>query len=186
MKVTKAELIQIETFSRPYYQDKDIMHDWTHIERVHRAAQKLTKVASIEVDLSVVEAALMLHGIIYAIETEIRRFLASIGLPQQVLELIIKVAWESQKEERPITPEGLLLHDAHLLEGGKYFEIIKSLITGSVRGQSLRQTLDYIEQNLLEKGQCYTASGQKQYEVMKANTQAIYQNLREEIQGQDQ
>lgn len=162
------------------------MHDWTHIERVHRTAQKLVNLASIHVDPSIVEAALMLHGIIYTIEPEIRQFLTSIGLPQPVLEMIIKVAWESQKEERPITPEGLLLHDAHLLEGGKFFEIIKSLITGSVRGQSLLQTLDYIEQNLLGKGQCYTVPGQKQYQKMKATTLMIYQNLREEIQGQDQ
>ncbi|MBX2872992.1 MAG: hypothetical protein KTR30_12850 [Saprospiraceae bacterium] len=70
-------------------------------------------------------------------QPSIRHFFASTGVSLDVTDLIIEVAWESQKEERPTTPEGLLLHDAHLLEGGKYFEIIKSLITGSVRGQSL-------------------------------------------------
>lgn len=174
-------LSAIETFSKPFYQDKDIMHDWTHIERVARSMRKLVEEEQVVIDKFVVEAALMLHGIIYSIEPEIRRFLSSIGLSQSKVEMIIRVAWESQKEERPSTPEGLILHDAHLLEGGKYFEIIKSLITGSVRGQSLVETLDYIQQNLLEKGKCYTESGKKQYEVMKAITRDIYTDLRQEI-----
>ncbi len=33
------------------------------------------------------------------------------------------------------------MHDAHVLEGGKTYLIVKTLITGSVRGQSLVDTL---------------------------------------------
>lgn len=181
MQGTKDYLSAIEDFSKPFYQHKDIMHDWTHIERVACSMRKLVEEEQVVIDQLVAEAALMLHGIIYSIEPEIRHFLSSIGLSQASVEMIIQVAWESQKEERPSTPEGLILHDAHLLEGGKYFEIIKSLITGSVRGQSLKETLDYIQRNLLEKGRCYTDSGRKQYEVMKAITRDIYLDLREEI-----
>ena len=64
-----------------------------------------------------------------------------------------------------------------MLEGGRNFEIVKSLITGSVRGQSLKETMNYIEKNLLEKGQCYTKEGIKQYELMKTRTKEIYEEL---------
>lgn len=183
MQRTQENLLAIKTFSKPYYQAKDIMHDWTHIERVGQSMRKLLAMEQLPVDIFALETALMLHGIIYSIEPEIRQFLASIELPQQLIELIIKVAWESQKEERPSTPEGLILHDAHLLEGGQYFEIIKSLITGSVRGQSLLETLDYIKHNLLEKGECYTRNGQKQYELVKVTTRTIYLDLQQAIMG---
>lgn len=41
------------------------------------------------------------------------------------------------------------MHDAHVLEGGKAYLIVKTLITGSVRGQSLVETLDFMERNVL-------------------------------------
>jgi len=95
----------------------------------------------------------------------------------EVIGKILKIAWESQKESKPTTIEGLMLHDAHMLEGGRNFEIIKSLITGSVRGQNLEETMTYIENNLLNKGHCYTKEGIKRYERMKDRTKEIFQEL---------
>jgi len=51
--------------------------------------------------------------------------------------------------------EGKILHDAHIIEGGKSYLITKCLITGSVRGQSLLETIDYIETNIIDKAVCY-------------------------------
>lgn len=177
-------LAAIETFCRPYYRTRDIMHDWTHIDRVRRSLNKLVAQEGVKIDTFVVEAALAFHGIIYMDEIGIRQYLAELGIAQEKIDKIIQVAWESQKEERPVTIEGLILHDAHLLEGGEYFEIIKSLITGSVRGQSLKETLHYIEEHLLHKGECYTEQGQKSYEKMKATTHAIYESLKQELYAQ--
>jgi len=42
-----------------------------------------------------------------------------------------------------------------MLEGGEYFLLIKSLITGSVRKQSLEETLKYFEEKVLYCGECY-------------------------------
>jgi len=181
MENRAALLIAIETFSKPYYQTKDIMHDWTHIERVRRSVKKLVPQVGVTVDGFVVEAALAFHGFIYLDEAGIRQHLVDLGLTQERIDMVVQVAWESQKEERPLTIEGLILHDAHLLEGGQYFEIIKSLITGSVRGQSLKETLHYIEEHLLHKGECYTEPGKISYQQMKATTLAIYQSLHQEL-----
>jgi len=173
----KNKLEDIRQFVAPFYGEKDIMHDFTHLERIRVALIDLIKEEPLKFDPFIIEAALYFHGIIYAKEAEIRQFLAQIEIATDDIEWIVQVAWESQKETPPVTPEGKLLHDAHLLEGGRNFEIIKSLITGSIRGQSLEETMQYIEQNLLTKGNCYTEAGKVQYEIMKERTQEIYQEL---------
>jgi len=173
----KYPINDIIEFVKPFYRDKDIMHDFTHIERIQHALEKLKKTSELGFDGELAEAALYFHGIIYSHEAQINRFLVEINVPPEEIALMIKVAWESQKESKPSTNEGLLLHDAHMLEGGRNFEIIKSLITGSVRGQSLEETMHYIEENLLEKGRCYTREGIRHYDIMKKRTKEIYGEL---------
>lgn len=180
------ELIEnIIEFVQPFYEGKDIMHDFSHIERVRYSLHELAKQSELSFDGEITETALYFHGIIYSHETLIREYLTDLALPPEEVEFVIKVAWESQKEYRPTTNEGLLLHDAHMLEGGRSFEIIKSLITGSVRGQSLNETMQYIENNLLNKGHCYTESGIRQYKMMKSRTREIFEELKRGI-GYDQ
>ena len=48
-----------------------------------------------------------------------------------------------------------ILHDAHVLEGGKTYTVVKTLITGSVRGQSLEETLSFMQKNVLGANKCY-------------------------------
>jgi len=168
---------EIKKFIPPFYKDKDIMHDLTHLERIKVALDDLVKNIDLEFDKEIVEAALYFHGFIYSHEKEIISFLEKINIPKLKINLIVKVAWESQKENRPTTNEGLVLHDAHMLEGGKNFEIVKSLITGSVRGQSLEETMVYIENNLLSKGHCYTEEGKQRYLEMKATTVQLFEEL---------
>jgi len=50
-----------------------------------------------------------------------------------------------------------------MIEGGKTYLIVKSLITGSVRGQTLEETIKYIEDNILDKGICYLPEAKKIY-----------------------
>lgn len=57
--------------------------------------------------------------------------------------------------------EGKILHDAHMIESRNTFLIVKSLITGLVRGQTLEEMIEYIEKNILGKGQCYLAEAKK-------------------------
>lgn len=75
------------------------------------------------------------------------------------IQKIVMIAWESQRPEVPKTFEGKVLHDAHVLEGGKTYADVKTLITGSVRGQSLLETLDYMKNNVVDKNVCYIRIG---------------------------
>ncbi|WP_346870910.1 hypothetical protein [Clostridium sp. UBA5119] len=46
-----------------------------------------------------------------------------------MIKKIINASRESQRDEEVITLEGKILHDAHMIEDGKTYLIVKSLIT---------------------------------------------------------
>ena len=45
-----------------------------------------------------------------------------------------------------------MLHDAHLIKGGKAYMLTKCLITGVLRGQTLAETINYIKTYILING----------------------------------
>jgi uncharacterized protein len=92
---------------------------------------------------------------------EIEDFLECMGCSEDVATKIMQCAEESGKDVSPKMLEGKILHDAHLLEGGESFGIIKSLITGTVRGQSLQETIDYYKNNLQGKFRCAFSENEK-------------------------
>ncbi|AKI97650.1 hypothetical protein [Kosmotoga pacifica] len=174
--VNIADLYQ---FVRPYYENKDIMHDLSHIDRVLKTANKLGKRYEDEIDHEVLMIAAYFHGFIYKDEKRIREWLKAKGLSDDKINKIVQVAWESQKKEIPRTLEGKILHDAHMIEGGKTFLIVKSLITGSVRGQSLDETIEYMEKNILGKGQCYLAEAKEIYAEQQKFAREFISDLKE-------
>jgi uncharacterized protein len=68
-----------------------------------------------------------------------------------------------------------------LLEGGKTFMITKSLITGTARGQSLEETLQYLEENMLGKFECYLPELQKLYAKKEEFTKSFLRDLRSNL-----
>lgn len=66
-----------------------------------------------------------------------------------------------------------------MIEGGKTYLIVKSLITGSVRGQTLKQTIEYIENNILGKGICYLPEAQIIYYHQQEFAKAFVKDLKE-------
>jgi len=150
-------------FVKPHYEDKDIMHDLSHINRVFIYVEKLVKAGDYKVDIDIIKYAAYFHGFIYNSEQSIIRWLKNQELHSEIIDKIITAAWESQKDESAQTLEGKILHDAHMIEGGKTYLIVKSLITGSVRGQTLEDTIKYIENNVLDKGICYLPEAKEIY-----------------------
>ena len=151
----------VEDFVRPEYAGKDFMHDLTHIHRVYALALELG--ARHPHDAETLLAGAYFHGIVYTREAAIRDFLTAHGIAPERIEGMLRVARESQKDEAADTIEGRLLHDAHLLEGGRTFLITKSLVVGTLRGQTLDQTIRYIEERVLGQFQCYLPETQARY-----------------------
>lgn len=121
------------------------------------------------------------HGFIYISEQNIFDWLKKQQISTVIIEKIIKVAWESQKDEIATTLEGKILHDAHMIEGGKTYLIVKSLITGSLRGQTLEQTIKYIEDNVLGNGVCYLPEAQVIYIKQHDFTRDFISDLNEDL-----
>lgn len=69
--------------------------------------------------------------------------------------------------------------DADMIEGGKTYLIVKALITGSVRGQTLEQTIEYIENNILGKGICYLPEAQTIYYQQQEFAKGFVKDLKE-------
>ncbi|MGL5415966.1 MAG: hypothetical protein ACRDAU_09930 [Clostridium sp.] len=167
-------------FVLPYYTTKDIMHDLSHIERVLKYVKKLILDSSYRhINMDIITYATYFHGFIYSDEEAIVTWLKTQDVSNEDIDKIITVAWESQKYKSAKTLEGKLLHDAHMIEGGKNYLIVKSLITGSLRGQTLDETISYIENNLLSKGTCYLPVAQKIYHSQQKFTIDFIKDLKE-------
>lgn len=176
MTLSRAE---IEAFVVPDYADKDIMHGWAHIQRLLRLATQLAN--AYPHDSEVLELGAYFHGNIYFREAEIRLFLSNAQLVPDQIERVIQAAYESQTDARLESIEGKLLHDAHLLEGGKTFIITKSLVTGTARGQTLEATLAYIENHVLGQFQCCLPESQALYAEREAYTRDFLSELKSQL-----
>ncbi len=170
---------ELEVFVKPFYEKKDIMHNLAHIRRILKIARNLSK--KYKVDNEILICGAYFHGIIYNKEKEIKKFLKAQKLSDEKINKIIKVTWESQKNIKPETIEGKLLHDAHLIEGGKTFLIVKSLITGAIRGQTLEEIIHYIEKNLIGKFRCYLPEAQKIYKEKEKFAKEFLKDLKKNL-----
>lgn len=156
---------KLTEFVAPYYKDKDIMHDMSHIGRVIRSARRLMQFYP-HVDQETTIVAAHFHGMIDKDEAVVRHFLLEQSLDAGRIDFICQVARESLKHKAAQTPEGQILHDAHLIEGGKTYIVVKCLVTGTARGQTLEQTIDIMEHRILGKFQCYLPEAIQMYKEM--------------------
>ncbi len=171
----------LNEFVEPYYIDKDIMHNMWHIQLVKRMVDRILSIGRYEIDYEQLILAMYFHGFIYRDEEKIRNWLSLQSYEPKIIDRVVKIAWESQRSEVPETLEGKILHDAHVLEGGKSYCVVKTLITGSVRGQSLEQTLSFMEKNVLGANKCYLPETIPLCEEMNAYTDQFFRDLTEGI-----
>jgi uncharacterized protein len=179
MEAAMLSIEEVENFVQPDYAVKDVMHNFSHIRRVRRLAEEIAK--NHDHDPSILMLAIYFHGNIYRREAEIRAFLESKQLPREVVERVIQAAWESGTSAKPETVEGAILHDAHLLEGGKTFHIAKPLVTGTARGQTLEETLRFIEEHILGKWQCCLPESQDRYQEKERFAREFLADLKENL-----
>ncbi len=158
------------------YADKDTMHGLAHIHRLLQLARTLGR--SHVHDPEILMLAAYCHGLVYQKEEQLRSYLSQHGITQNMIDQVINAAWESQTDGEPKTIEGILLHDAHLLEGGKTFIITKSLVTGSLRGQTIAQTIAFIEEKVLGQFRCALPEAQALYEQKEAYARDFLADLK--------
>ena len=169
----------VKVFVQPYYDSKDLMHNFSHIVRVLKLAMKIAKNYQVDDELLIIGA--YLHGVIHLDEEKIVIFLKSNQVDEQRIKKIVQIAWDSQKDSTSNLIEGKILHDAHLLEGGKTYLIVKSLVTGTARGQSLSETIKYMEDNVLGKFKCFLPESQNEYCEKEKFAEEFLKDLKENL-----
>ena len=83
----KAKLIE---FVRPYYADKDIMHNMWHIELVEKWVNKILGMSSHYVNSEHLTYATYFHGFIYTHESDIRTWLKEQNLSNADIRACLK------------------------------------------------------------------------------------------------
>ena len=142
-------------FVRPFYNHKDLMHNMWHIELVIKYVDKVIDWGKYSVDYNKLIMAAYFHGFIYSNEKEIRDWLRGQSFCEKDIDIIVIIANESQRPEVPQTLEGKILHDAHVIEGGETYLLTKCLLTGTARGQTLVETIEYIDKYVIDSNRCY-------------------------------
>lgn len=168
-------------FVKPYYENKDIMHNMWHMELVKKKIDEVISISNYKVNYEYLILAMYFHGFIYSDEKKIRDWLKENKYNDNEIDKIVKIAWESQRNEIPETIEGKILHDAHVLEGGKTYLMVKTLITGSLRGQTLKETLEYMNKSVLNKNKCYLPETLKLCEEMNNYANNFYEQIIKDI-----
>ncbi len=121
------------------------------------------------------------HGVIKNGEREICSWLENNNIPSERIEKIIRIAYKSFRPEIPTTLESKILHDAHQVEGGKVYFITKCLVTGTLRGQTLLETINYVEKNVLYNGDCYLPETKPIWKDSNKFAETYIKELRKEI-----
>ena len=93
-------------FVRPYYIDKDIMHNMLHIELVQKMVDKILSNSDYSVNEECLKLATYFHGFIYMDEEKIKQWMIAQNYNEEMISKTIQIAWESQRSEIPETIEG--------------------------------------------------------------------------------
>ena len=173
----------IREFVEDIYQknERGLIHGVEHTERLVKDATKLARPYIGEFDAEVLELAGMIHGVIHYGEEGIRKWLEEQGLDIDRVDRVISVAWESQAKSIPVSLEGKILHDAHYIEGGKEFHVLKPIIVGSEMGQSLDKTIEFIKSSIMESPTYYLRESQQLFEEIHQYTQEFVSNLEKQL-----
>ncbi|OGY94846.1 MAG: hypothetical protein A2406_04555 [Candidatus Komeilibacteria bacterium RIFOXYC1_FULL_37_11] len=161
------------------------MHDLGHIKRVQKIVLELAANYP-EANLKLINLSLYFHGVIHLEngEKSIISFLQSKGMSKRNIDLVIRIAWDSEKNtsaETIVSIEGKIAHDAHLLEGGKTFLIVKTLCTGVAIGKTLEESLQYLQEQVLGKFHCLLPEAQELYALKEAYANDFLHDLQNHL-----
>ncbi len=150
MRTTDKE---IANFAVPLHADKDKGHDFSHIRRI--VTKSLEIAERHPCDTESLRLAANLHGITMAYRTEISEFLSSHSYSQQQIEKIRSIALEYLDKSLKTT-EGKIIFDAHLIEGGKTFHVMKSLAIDLSSGRTIAQSIKSLEKWSFSQECCFS------------------------------
>ena len=178
--MTSPDETALRKFAKPYYQTKDAMHDMSHVQRDLETARSISR--AYHPDEETITYAAYFHGIdVRKHEVALMRFLVSRGLSRRKASKVLRVASESHSGSRPRSIEGKILHDAHLVAGGKALYVARFLVTGALRGYSVEHTIEFFEENVDGRLRCYLPETRKKYAAIEAFGRKFFSDLKRSL-----
>lgn len=176
-------ITQLKEFTSELLANKqrDLMHDVEHAERILKAMNLISQNYMGKYDEEIVVLSAYFHGPIHYGEEPIREWLKDNGYTEQYIDKVINVTWETQAKNIPISLEGKLLHDAHTIEGGKAFYILKPILVGTIMGQTLKQTISFIEKNVIGMNEYFLPETKKYLDEIQMYSKEFIENLKEGV-----
>lgn len=174
---------KLKNFIQPYCNKKDMMHNLCHIDRILESVGRLVKDGKYDIDMEIIIYAAYFHEFIDESKEELLNWLITQEISEDRIEKIIKLAMEMHKDEAPNSIEGKVLHDAHMIEGKKTYLVIKALIIGCSKKQTMEETINYIENSLANKKNCCLPQSEKFYFEQQEYTKEFIQTLRDKLKN---
>lgn len=143
LQMNKTDFQILLAYVSPFYDEKDILHDLEHVERMIYGTREILQAEKLNADFSLLIYGAYFHGLSARNLSDMESFLVSHDLPFSIARIAVESLGKSVAE----TLEGKILSDAHTLEGGRYIRYLKPLLTGTYLHQSLDDTMLYIEEN---------------------------------------
>jgi uncharacterized protein len=173
---------KLERFVSKFYKSKDVMHDLTHVRRILTTAKEMSRTS--KADMSILTFAAYFHRIdLRTNQAELTDYLLRVRQKREVMKRIFQAALESQKEAIPKTLEGKILHDAHLLEGGRTFGVVKLLNTGALRGESLLQVINHFDSSV-GKYACCLPENKARFKDRESFARDFFSDLKKNLREQ--
>ena len=91
MKIQEKVILD---FVKPYYENKDIMHNMWHIELVKKKIDEIISMSNYDINYEYLILAMYFHGFIYSDEEKIRDWLSERGYNNSEIDRIGNIAWE--------------------------------------------------------------------------------------------
>jgi uncharacterized protein len=75
----------------------------------------------------------------------------------------------------------MILHDAHLIEDGRTFLAVKSLVTGLQRGDTLLDIINYFEKEIDGWFECYLPETSRLYSEKEEFARRFFRDLKKNL-----
>jgi len=161
----------------PFHEGKDPAHGMEHIHRLRLMAKTICQNSGIPRED--IYFAIFFHGLTTTQQDQVESTFISFGKTPEEAKHYRELSTYMSRDAVPSTNEEKVLHDCHVLEGGKYFALIKSIITGLFDDRSIGSSIELYEKKILPKQRCYLSYTRRILKDQQKIMKDMAQNMKE-------
>jgi len=170
-------------FVKPHYKNRNVAHDFSHLERIVRRLAPLSK----GVEASLNKPLLYFLACFHELSSKVRKDKV---FRSEIDEFLSKCGWQENEiseaflslERHINNPQKIeeeIIHDANFIEVFGALGIAKAFTTGGVKQQSYEETVEFLE-SYINKVQLKTAVGKSMQKKLIQRTNKFLCQIKEE------